>query len=102
MHSTLARQLRRLWGVATADDVVGLETLSDSASALVEQLHDERAELRNLKQAVDVHAIVSITDTFGVITDVNDRFCQISGYTRDELIGSTHRLVKSSIHPRAF
>ena len=83
-------------------DVDDLETLSDSISALVEQLHDERAELRNLKQAVDVHAIVSITDTFGVITDVNDRFCQISGYTRDELIGSTHRLVKSSIHPRAF
>jgi PAS domain S-box-containing protein len=84
------------------DDSDDLEALSTAISALVEELHDERAELHNLKIAVDDHAIVSITDTFGVITYVNERFCQISGYSRDELIGQTHRLIKSPSHPRAF
>jgi PAS domain S-box-containing protein len=79
-----------------------LETLSRSISALVEQLHSERAELRNLKSAVDDHAIVSITDTDGNITDVNERFCAISGYTREELLGRSHRIIESTLHPPAF
>ncbi len=79
-----------------------LETLSRSISALVEQLHREQAELRHLKSAVDDHAIVSVTDTDGVITDVNERFCAISGYTRDELVGRTHEMISSALHPPAY
>ncbi|HJV59599.1 MAG TPA: PAS domain S-box protein [Albitalea sp.] len=86
-------------GLEECDD---LEMLSRTISALVAQLHEERTELRNLKSAVDDHAIVSITDTGGIITEVNERFCQISGYTRDELIGRSHRIIKSSMHPPAF
>ncbi|WP_440053080.1 ATP-binding protein [Pseudoalteromonas sp. T1lg65] len=52
--------------------------------------------------AMNSHAIVSIADHKGTITYVNDSFCAASGYTRDELIGQNHRIVKSGIHDKEF
>ena len=59
-------------------------------------------ELSAFKQALDQSAIVVITDAEGVISYVNDRFSAISGYSRDELMGKTHRLLNSGYHPPAF
>ena len=61
----------------------------------------ERVE-RQIQFALDQHAIVSITNAQGVITYVNDRFCEISGYERDALLGQTHRMVKSGEHTAEF
>ncbi len=61
-----------------------------------------RQELEFQKRALDEHAIVSAADVRGNITYVNDKFVAISGYNRDELIGRTHRVVKSDEHPIEF
>jgi phosphoserine phosphatase RsbU/P len=55
-----------------------------------------------LRKGVDAHAIVAITDANGVIAFANDRFCAVSGYAREELIGKTHRILKSGAHPDEF
>jgi diguanylate cyclase (GGDEF)-like protein/PAS domain S-box-containing protein len=60
------------------------------------------ARLELQSSMVDRLAIISETDPRGVITHVNDNFCRISGYTREELIGRTHALLNSGFHPKSF
>jgi diguanylate cyclase (GGDEF)-like protein/PAS domain S-box-containing protein len=59
-------------------------------------------ELEAYRQVLDQHAIVVITDRRGIIQSVNDRFCEVSGFSRSMLIGHTHRLVNSEHHSREF
>jgi len=63
---------------------------------------DELARLRLKAAIVDRLAIISETDARGVITHVNENFCRISGYERDELVGGTHALLNSGHHPKSF
>ncbi|MCK5179967.1 MAG: PAS domain S-box protein [Candidatus Omnitrophica bacterium] len=59
-------------------------------------------ELRDYKLALDQFAVVTITDVDGEIIYANDKFCEVSKYSREELIGQTHRIINSGYHPKGL
>ena len=66
------------------------------------KLQSSLRELEDLKFALDQHCNVSRTDEEGIITFVNERFCSISKFSHDELMGKNHRVVNSGHHPKEF
>ena len=67
-----------------------------------DDLRQSLKQISEFKAALDEHSIVAMTDTNGTITYVNDKYCAISGYSRDELIGVDQRIVSSGYHPKAY
>lgn len=84
--------------IASLRSYDNLLTIAQSKQALSEST----AENNDLKLALDQHACVSITNQNGKIIYANEKFCGISGYGHDQLIGQNHHLMNSGFHPRSF
>ncbi|MET0960683.1 MAG: EAL domain-containing protein [Psychrobacillus psychrotolerans] len=70
--------------------------------ALQEKLDDAFFKMELMDYAVNETMIIAVTNKVGQILFVNDRFCKITGYSKEELIGNTHRIINSKTHPEAF
>ena len=88
-----------------AGNVVGASAIARDLTErkrVEEELRRTLKELADMKFALDESAIVAITNQRGEITYVNDKFCEVSKYSRDELIGKDHRIINSDYHPKGF
>jgi PAS domain S-box-containing protein len=94
-HVYVNRPLMALTFWLTAVLVVRSRRLEITASTQVKELQD-------FKYALDQAAIVATTDVSGRITYVNDTFCAISKFSREELIGQDHRIVNSGYHSKEY
>lgn len=84
------------------EDTAGLSTLLEGTASMLRSASRFRPEEDFIRYALDNSAIVAVTDVRGTITYVNGTFCEISGYTQAELIGSNHRMLKSGLHDTDF
>jgi len=99
---TLSIRASRLQAPDKAINVVLMvEDITDRRRAQ-EEIVSQKALLEAERQALNQAAIVAETDLDGKITYANDQFVRISGYERHELLGKTHRIINSGLHPPQF
>jgi PAS domain S-box-containing protein len=94
--------LRRqgLWEIeraATNQKIIEANRAKDQAEKELLEL-----ELDDVKLALDHHSIISVADVSGKITYANEKFCEVSGYSSEELLGQNHRILNSGLHAREF
>ena len=68
----------------------------------VSEEEETKRTLDQIMAALNSEAIVATTDHKGSITEVNENFCNVSGYSKDELSGKNHRILNSGVHPPKF
>lgn len=75
----------------------------DIISKMRHTVSEEQAkDLVDLESFIDASAIISKADANGKITYINDKFSEISGYSKEEAIGKDHNIVNSGEHPKEF
>jgi len=91
--------------VSETGELKGFVAIEQDVTERRDTLLRMRSALREsaaLMNTITIHSIVSQTDARGVITDINDAFVDISGYSREELVGATHAIVNSGHHGKAW
>ncbi|TVZ28710.1 PAS domain S-box-containing protein [Gillisia sp. Hel_I_86] len=84
------------------DDITENKLFEEEAKQKEKNLQLSLKEVSDYKYALDESAIVAITDQKGIIKSVNDNFCKISKYSREELIGQDHKIINSGFHTKEF
>ncbi|GAB4015672.1 MAG: hypothetical protein Fur0010_14870 [Bdellovibrio sp.] len=88
--------------IGTVKNIDNLYFLKETIGEYKAALQDKETFISAILKGLDAHSLVSITDREGTILHANQKFCDISGYTMEELIGQNHRIVNSGKHTNAF
>lgn len=103
VYSPIVDIEKRVIGVAfTGADISAKKNAEFALKESISKLEKSLNELNHQRFALDQHAIVNVTDLEGNIIYVNDKYVELTGYPKDQLLGSNHRMSKSNVHDKNF